>query len=455
MKNHLSPKSCRHFFVLYCASLLFNLQSYGQGPKADNEPPDKIPVLKIGELMPDAFLEMYGYANANARISDFRGKALILDFWATWCRPCVRDLPKLDSIQQVNKNDLNIVLVTRETKAVVGNFLKQVGGNISIGIPSVVNNSHLLKLFNISSLPQQVWIDKHGYIQAITYGEYLTDTNIKDLVNGQKPKVPLKKGGLRGKLPSAGKPLFSQENNKLDEKLILGYSLLTTYNESLAAAIGGNGPGEQTWGAAKTKLLFTNIPPITLFSIAYAPLLSDEFFALNQRIVFNTKDSLKYNYPSNITNMEAQEWNYSNTYCYDIMVPLRDTSRILEIMRNDLIRYFPLKPEIVTKEQECIQLSPTNDKTVFSTKGGKSARIFGQYYIKYENIPFQQLITDLNILLESKTPIINNISYKGNIDLELKGDLSNPQELAKALRVYNIATAIKLKSLTQLVLSDR
>lgn len=453
MKNHLYPT--KYSLLYFLLLLIFAPPVYGQGPKADYEPPDKAPVLKIGELMPDAYLQMYGHANANAKISDFRGKALILDFWATWCRSCVRDLPRLDSIQKSNRNDLNIVLVTKESREVVDNFLKQVGGNIAIGIPSAVNNNYLLNIFSIKSLPQQVWIDRNGYIQAITYGEYLTDANLKDLINGQKPKVPQKKGGIRGKLPFAGKPLFSQESNKLDDKTILGYSLLTRYNESFAAAIGGNGPGEQTWGGAKTKLLFTNIPPITLFSIAYAPLLSDDFFALTKRIVFNTKDSLKYNYPANATNMEAQEWNYSNTYCYDIMVPLKDTSRILEIMRNDLIRYFPLKPEIVTREQECLQLSPASDRTRFSTKGGKPVRVFGQYYIKYENVPIRQLISDLNVLLESKTPLINNIPYKGNIDMELKGDLCNLQDLSKALSAYNITTAIKLKSLTQLILSDR
>ena len=448
----MSTKICTLLMALTFVNLSF---SKAQGPKEEQTTIEETPTLKIGEPMPNAYLEMYGYSSSSSKISDFRGKALILDFWATWCRPCVRDLPKLDSIQKANKEDLNIVLVTRESKNVVDSFLKNIQSSISIGIPSAVNNNYLLQLFSIKSLPQQVWIDKNGYVQAITYGEYLTASNIKDLISGQKPNVPLKKGGMRKKLPQAGKPIFSQPALKLEESAIVGYSILTKYTDTFMAAAGGDGPGQQEWGSAKTKLLFTNMPPSVLYSIAYAPLLEDAFFALKERIIFATKDSLKYHYPANVTNMEAQEWNYSNAYCYDIRVPLRDTTRILEYMRFDLNKYFPLNPEIVTKEKKCLQLSLANPKPSFSSKGGKQKRTFSQYYIKYENISIRQLFTDLNILLAGKTPLVNNITYKGNIDLELKGDLGNLEGISKALTFYNITTEVTTKAFKQLILTDK
>lgn len=64
---------------------------------ADLPPPDSIAPLAQPEALPD--LAVTGLAGGgHIKLSDFRGRPVVLNFWATWCVPCVVELPELDAL---------------------------------------------------------------------------------------------------------------------------------------------------------------------------------------------------------------------------------------------------------------------------------------------------------------------------------------------------------------------
>src|SRR5688572_26528195 len=84
------------------------------------QPSSVIKELKIGDIVPDIEFLMVNYSKPTARLSDFKGKVVILDFWATWCGSCIEAFPKIDLAQKEFGDRLQVILVnsraTKDTK---------------------------------------------------------------------------------------------------------------------------------------------------------------------------------------------------------------------------------------------------------------------------------------------------------------------------------------------------
>src|SRR5699024_4215398 len=106
---------------------------------------DSIKPLEIGDEIPEELWEApfqvmnHPEGKETITLNEYRGKLLILDFWASWCAPCVRSLRALDSIQTSFKDELAVLPITQESLEVV-----EANSNIkALGLPSIVNASIL------------------------------------------------------------------------------------------------------------------------------------------------------------------------------------------------------------------------------------------------------------------------------------------------------------------------
>ena len=98
------------------------------------------------------------------KLSDYKGKVIILDFWATWCPPCRKGIPDLISIQNEYKNDVVIIGVSLDgdkTIKDVPDFIKQYG----INYPIVYGDEKIVTAYGgIQAIPTAFVIDKKGNI---------------------------------------------------------------------------------------------------------------------------------------------------------------------------------------------------------------------------------------------------------------------------------------------------
>lgn len=97
-------------------------------------------------------------------LSDYRGKIVVLNFWATWCPPCVEEMPSLLQMQQRLK-DKNIVVLAvslDEDESAYHKFLKDHGVNvITVRDPDLKSS----ELYGTFKYPETYIIDRNGVLQ--------------------------------------------------------------------------------------------------------------------------------------------------------------------------------------------------------------------------------------------------------------------------------------------------
>jgi thiol-disulfide isomerase/thioredoxin len=97
------------------------------------------------------------------KLSDYKGKVVIVDFWATWCPPCRRGIPDLIEIQKEYGKDVVVIgiSVDTDTKGDVASFIKQMG----INYPVAYADAGVAQSYGgVESIPTSFVIDINGNI---------------------------------------------------------------------------------------------------------------------------------------------------------------------------------------------------------------------------------------------------------------------------------------------------
>ena len=93
-------------------------------------------------------------------LSEFRGKTVLLSFWATWCMPCQKELPTLQKIFE-DRKDVVVLTVDDESEETIGNFLK----DNQYDFPALIDQQRtLFKKFAVHFIPTVLVIDQEGVI---------------------------------------------------------------------------------------------------------------------------------------------------------------------------------------------------------------------------------------------------------------------------------------------------
>ncbi|MEO0410876.1 MAG: TlpA disulfide reductase family protein [Pseudomonadota bacterium] len=120
------------------------------------------PAYQVGDVAP----ETLGYTTDKAPImrADYEGAVIVLTFWATWCAPCLKELPILNAMAEMtDESDLKVISVGfKQTRATTKRVIRKLDGFDVLF--SHDKRGKLAKAFKIKSIPNLWIIDRSGRI---------------------------------------------------------------------------------------------------------------------------------------------------------------------------------------------------------------------------------------------------------------------------------------------------
>lgn len=115
---------------------------------------------KDGEAAPN--FELQNMSGQTVKLSDLRGKGVLLNFWGSWCEPCKQEMPYLNAVYQQHMKGVTIVGVNiGESHLTVSNFINRNGIKFPILLDS---NKDVTTAYNIGPIPTTFLINKSGKI---------------------------------------------------------------------------------------------------------------------------------------------------------------------------------------------------------------------------------------------------------------------------------------------------
>ena len=404
--------------------------------------------LKVGDKVPDiTFTNLINFHDKTARLSDFKGKLLILDFWNSKCSPCIASWPKLLELQKEYHEEIQIVLVNPlEESDVVSKFIdwRKKRVNVDMTLPSFCKGSKIEELFPVYSYPQVVWIDENGIVKSISDGSSINSANIRALLNDEL--VTMEQRIVEKKKSAVyEKPLYFNGNGG-DGRHMMWYSMVSRYNDDLLPAIG----------------LFANDSVGYFITIVNHPIRGLISFLFNEstnymdrlplnRLVLEVNDSTRF------LSMVNGIYQTQNLYSYQLFSKEPTTkAKLKKMMKTDLERYFHINLNWEKRKMECLVLTAA-DTSVISYKEGKEEMYITDSRVALNNVKLDHFINVLrnHHYYDSPFPIINETGYKGNVGrISLDVNVKDFKALDKALEKYKMGMKREERMVNLMVVTE-
>jgi thiol-disulfide isomerase/thioredoxin len=294
--------------------------------------------LTIGDTIPHIILtQVVNYPVSEIHLSSPKNKLIIIDFWGRYCAPCLKALPKYDSLQQLFKDSITIITVSDFSSAKEFTAAKQKFSFLqNMHLPVLLQNNPLSPLFPHKLLSHIVWISPGGVVKAITGAEQLTASNIRSLLNNEPVHWPVKRDMVDF---DYRRPLLTIAQPVEPPKLIY-YSTFTSFIEGIAPPSGTTIDAEQQ--VSFTAFYNYDLP-------ALCQLAADGTLGAGRdQFVLQVKDSSLYYPPAG---SYLQEWRKQNNFCYYLRAPVHVTpTQAMAFVQKDLQQWLGLLGITVTKQ---------------------------------------------------------------------------------------------------------
>jgi thiol-disulfide isomerase/thioredoxin len=412
---------------------------------------------QVRVLMPGDSLnkEELAYLETTVNESNYcfnnKAKLFILDFWSVNCKSCIAAFPKMDSLQKEFKDEIQIVLINRETKDSTERFFKKRKKIKIPALPFVTGDTVFNGIFRHVGEPYHVWIDGNGKVLLKSYSHVTNLNNVSNYLS--KEILPEKRRSQALYVKSLFEedwqdqvPYFSYLSRCIDNGMV---RLEPEKRQAMIVVAGCRSISE-------------------LFEIAFNERMQ-EYYGYNRagRIVLEVNDVQRYKYEQGMT--DYYEWVAENGYNYHLQLPETKEKEKYKRMREDLQVYFGVEAKVEKRWTKCFVLEKKENKAILKTKGGEPREnlVLSDSYLTmtdsmryFINKPFEGFSRQLGWLLEKKwgKPFIDSSQILFNADIVLSQHAVESliiEALNKELKKYGVKITEKKVLMNVLVVKER
>lgn len=387
--------------------------------------------IKKGDVVPNTeFVAWKDDSSFTAKLSDFTGKSILIDFWSSFCPSCLSALPELAEWQSAFENNLQILVVTSESRSDLLNRLRRLHKNTQSltwrealrNLILVPDDSVFCKVFPYKILPTHVWINRDLTLKTVAYSSSTNLSNLKSFIEGKDIKLD----ELHYLSIDISNPLTWPSISDSILPINYEYAVRSEYIEN-----GQKGTENVIFfndnnSSQLSGIACLNISILNLYKIAYCFWRPDPKIVdiPNNRIIIESKKPQRFSFFYS-KDQSFSEWYEQNAVCFAFKSQPRDSTSFFSLMIKNLDFYFDIKSRIEFRMVNCWVLRKNSKKNLLKTKGKIPSYISKNGYTIINNLSIDQLrIAILKPLRKLNRDVIflDKTNYHDSLDIILDWD---------------------------------
>jgi|GEM_PF-479032 len=366
----------------------------------------KAQTIELEDAFPDFVIR--NLVNAPAREVDVykqTDRFIILNFWGTWCAPC---LPEMDSLREIQKRfgkDLRVIALANDNEKRVKNYLAKRPTGVWIAADT---SFHLYKQFGFTYVGQSAILDRQRRVIGLVRTDSINTAFIRKMLRGEK-------------LPQSGERSKGVAGNSDETDFFRLDSTLQTHLTLMSYVPGQRAmsryyPQEPFKNRRRT---FFNVSPTAMYKTAY-DITSQKQVAYE----FDEKAELDYS-------------NRGNLYCFDILVAPGQEDSLNILMQQRLNMLLPVKARMEKKMMPVYVLRTTDATGWKNSTAAESSWGFSGRGFEGTAIPLQHFADYL--ANELPLPVVDETGLSGKYDIRTENVLRTVEEVKAAVQKLGLS----------------
>lgn len=401
--------------LLTIAFVILTNAVFSQTFMAQTNPP------MLGKVCPDFSMSIIG-ANGVEKplaLSELRGKVVILEFWATYCAPCIPYIKHFEKLQSQFGDAIKVIEISEENRDKVDAFIQKRGyKNVSFAMDW---KRKLNDMFYHHFIPHTVVIDQDGVILAFTSPDEINQEIISKLLNREPVTFTMKHEYQEASYTSSTDTVQNYE-----QPIIVNKPKNQTYKIEFSNYKEGYAPEFIKESSSEYK--FVNCPLSLIYQILYDQKTS--------RVILDVNEPAKYSFEN------------QNSYCLDLSVPDFIGKSIQEVALQQLEGLFPLKSKIEIRNRKVFSLLKSDLQGAMNSIDSTG--------IIQKGLTIKDLMNymESNPQLVNNLPVINQSGLPDNTILDLDWFQNYPDTVENKLRTLGLHGEVRMRDIPCLVLYE-